>query len=127
MAGVKFTVDESELRSLLANLKNAKRDYRELANITLQDLKEQIESYTHEDTGQMKASWETSPLKMRDSGYAIFGEVYNEAQKPWQDEPYPSYEIARGGNHDAIALGVSSVESQLNGKIIDIMEGLLRW
>ena len=104
MAGVKFTVDDSELRSLLANLKGAKREYRQLANITLQDLKEQIASYTHVDTGQMKASWETSPLKMRDSGYAIFG----------------------GGNHDAIALGVSSVESQLNGKIIDVLEGLLR-
>ena len=120
MAGVKFTVDDSELRSLLANLKGAKREYRQLANEVLQDLKESIASYTHVDTGQMKASWETSPLKMRDSGYAIFGEVYNEAQKPWQDE------IARGGNHDAIALGVSSVESKLNGKIIDIMEGLLR-
>ena len=126
MAGVKFTVDDSELRSLLANLKGAKRDYRDLATITLQDLKEQIESYTHVDTGQMKASWETSPLKMRDSGYAIFGEVYNEAQKPWQDEPYPSYEIARGGSHDAIALGVRSVESKLNGRIIDVLEGLLR-
>lgn len=126
MAGVKFTVDDSELRSLLANLNGAKREYRQLANEVLQDLKEDIASYTHVDTGQMKASWETSPLKMRDSGYAIFGEVYNEAQKPWQDEPYPSYEIARGGSHDAIALGISSVESKLNGRIIDVLEGLLR-
>lgn len=127
MAGVKFTVDDSELRSLLANLNGAKREYRQLANEVLQDLKEDIASYTHVDTGQMKASWETSPLKMRDSGYAIFGEVYNEAQKPWQDESYPSYEIARGGSHDAIALGISSVESKLNGRIIDVLEGLLRW
>ncbi|MGM9544118.1 MAG: hypothetical protein ACI3T9_03975 [Romboutsia timonensis] len=126
MAGVKFTVDDSELRGLLANLKGAKKEYRELANDVLQDLKEDIASYTHVDTGQMKASWETSPLKMRDGGYAIFGEVYNEAQKPWHTEPYPSYEIARGGSHDAISLGVSSVENKLNGKLMDVLEGLLR-
>lgn len=126
MAGVKFTVDDSELRSLLSNLNGAKREYRQLANEVLQDLKEDIASYTHVDTGQMKASWETSPLKMRDSGYAIFGEVYNEAQKPWQSEPYPSYEINRGGSHDAISLGISSVESKLNSRIIDVLEGLLR-
>lgn len=126
MAGVKYTIDDSELRQVLANLKGAKREYRDLANITLQDLKEQIASYTHVDTGEMKASWETSPLKMRDGGYAIFGEVYNNAQKPWHKEPYPSYEIARGGNHDAISLGVNAVESRLGYEMIELLEGLLR-
>ena len=36
MAGVKFTVDDSELRSLLSNLKGAKREYRQLPDISLQ-------------------------------------------------------------------------------------------
>ena len=63
---------------------------------------------------------------MRDGGYAVFGEVTNDAQKHWHKEPYPSYEIARGGNHDAVALGINAQEQKLNSSISDVLEGLLR-
>ena len=125
MARIKVTYDDSELRELLKNAQD-KKVYRQLANDVLYSLRDDIASYTHVDTGEMKASWEVTPLKMRDSGYAVFGEVTNDAQKHWHKEPYPSYEIARGGSHDAISLGVNAVESRLGYKMIELLEGLLR-
>lgn len=125
MARGHFTFDDSELRQLLKKC-TAKTVYRELANDVLYDLRDDIASYTHVDTGQMQASWEVTPLKMRDGGYAVFGEITNDAQKPWQHEPYPSYELARGGDHDAIALGLGSQQSKLNATLVDALEGLLR-
>lgn len=125
MARVKVTYDDSELRELLKNAQD-KKVYRQLANDVLYSLRDDIASYTHVDTGEMKASWEVTPLKMRDSGYSVFGEVTNDAQKHWHKEPYPSYEIARGGSHNAVDLGINAQEQKLNSSISDVLEGLLR-
>lgn len=125
MARIKVTYDDSELRELLKNARD-KKVYRQLANDVLYSLRDDIASYTHVDTGEMKASWEVTPLKMRDSGYAVFGEVTNDAQKHWHKEPYPSYEIARGGSHNAVDLGINAQEQKLNSSISDVLEGLLR-
>lgn len=125
MARVKVTYDDSELRELLRNAQD-KKVYRQLANDVLYSLRDDIASFTHVDTGEMKASWEVTPLKMRDGGYAIFGEVTNDAQKSWHKEPYPSYEIARGGDHDAVSLGINAQEQKLNSSISDVLEALLK-
>ena len=125
MARIKVTYDDSELRELLKNARD-KKVYRQLANDVLYSLRDDIASYTHVDTGEMKASWEVTPLKMRDSGYAVFGEVTNDAQKYWHKEPYPSYEIARGGSHNAVDLGINAQEQKLNSSISDVLEGLLK-
>ena len=125
MARIKVTYDDSELRELLKNARD-KKVYRQLANDVLYSLRDDIASYTHVDTGEMKASWEVTPLKMRDSGYAVFGEVTNDAQKHWHKEPYPSYEIARGGSHNAVELGINAQEQKLNSSISDVLEGLLK-
>lgn len=125
MARIKITYDDSELRELLKNAQE-KKVYRQLANDVLYSLRDDIASYTHVDTGEMKASWEVTPLKMRDSGYAVFGEVTNDAQKHWHKEPYPSYEIARGGSHNAVDLGINAQEQKLNSSISDVLEGLLK-
>lgn len=125
MARIKVTYDDSELRELLKNARD-KKVYRQLANDVLYSLRDDIASYTHVDTGEMKASWEVTPLKMRDSGYAVFGEVTNDAQKHWHKEPYPSYEIARGGSHNAVDLGINAQEQKLNSSISDVLEGLLK-
>lgn len=125
MKEVRITIQDEELRNLLIKCKN-KKIYRDLANEVLQDLKEEIARVTHVDTGEMQASWETTPLKMRDSNYAVFGEIINEAQKPWHKQPYPSYELARGGDHDAVAIGVSIVEGRLGDTVKKTLEGLLR-
>ena len=125
MARIKVTYDDSELRELLKNAQD-KKVYRQLANHVLYSLRDDIASYTHVDTGEMKASWEVTPLKMRDSGYAVFGEVTNDAQKHWHKEPYPSYEIARGGSHNAVDLGINAQEQKLNSSISDVLEGLLK-
>ena len=125
MARIKVTYDDSELRELLKNARD-KKVYRQLANDVLYSLRDDIASYTHVDTGEMKASWEVTPLKMRDSGYVVFGEVTNDAQKHWHKEPYPSYEIARGGSHNAVDLGINAQEQKLNSSISDVLEGLLR-
>ena len=125
MARIKVTYDDSELRELLKNARD-KKVYRQLANDVLYSLRDDIASYTHVDTGEMKASWEVTPLKMRDSGYAVFGEVTNDAQKHWHKEPYPSYEIARGGSHNAVDLGINAQEQKLNSSISDVLEGFLK-
>lgn len=122
---VKFTLDTRELRQLLRGAKD-KKVYRKLANEVLQDLREDVASLTHVDTGLMKRSWETTPLKMRDGGYAVFGELTNEAQQPGQKHPYPQYELARGGDHDALSLGIEIQEQKLAGKVMDVLEGLLK-
>lgn len=122
---VNFTIDDSRLRNMLSKAKN-KKVYRELVNDVLQDLKEDVASFTHVDTGLMKRSWETTPLKMRDGGHYVFGELINEAQQPWQNEPYPAYELARGGDHDALSLGIEVQEQKLTGKMIDVLEALLK-
>lgn len=81
---------------------------------------------THTDTGVMKASWEITPLKMRDSGYAIMGEIVNEARQPNRGVVYSGYEIDRGGSHDAVQLGIDTVEGRMGSTISDLLEGLLR-
>lgn len=122
---VKFTLDTRELRQLLRGAKD-KKVYRKLANEVLQDLREDVASLTHVDTGLMKRSWETTPLKMRDGGYAVFGELTNEAQQPRQKHPYPQYELNRGGDHDALSLGIEIQEQKLAGKVMEVLEGLLK-
>ena len=122
---VRFRLDDKELRQMLSKAKD-KKVYRQLANEVLQDLKEDVASLTHVDTGLMQRSWETTPLKMRDSGYHVFGELINEAQQPWQDEPYPLYELARGGDHNALDRGIEMQESKLGDKMLEVLEGLLR-
>lgn len=126
MGSIKWKYDDSEFRELLRNLKGGKKAYRECANDVLEDIKSNMEYVTHVDTGQMKSSYEVSPLKMRDGGYSVMGEITNSAQKPWQSEPYPSYEIARGGSHDAIAQGLELSEMQFGSSLEELLEGLLR-
>ena len=116
--------DDSHLRSLLSKAQN-KKVYRELANEALQEIKENVEQATHVDTGLMKASWDILPLKMRDGGYAVMGELTNSAQNK-SEQFYAEYELARGGDHDAVALGVGQYELK-NGDILhNLLEGLLK-
>jgi len=122
---VKFTMDTTELRRMLSKAKD-KKVYRQLANDVLQELREDVAYFTHVDTGLMQRSWETTPLKMRDGGYQVFGELINEAQQPWQSHPYPQYELNRGGDHDALSLGIELQEQKLSGKMLDVLEGLLK-
>lgn len=126
MASIKWTYDDSELRDMLRNLKGGKKAFRECANDILSSVKSNMEFVTHVDTGQMKASYEISNLKMRDGGYSVMGSITNSAQKPWHKEPYPSYEIARGGSHDAIAQGLELTEMEIGSSIEELLEGLLR-
>lgn len=121
---VNFSIDDKELRQMLSKAKD-KKVYRQLANEVLQDLREDVASLTHVDTGLMKRSWEVTPLKMRDGGYHVFGELINEAQQPWQHEPYPAFELARGGDHNALELGIEMQEQKLGDKIEDVIRGLL--
>ena len=116
--------DDSHLRSLLSRAKN-KKVYRDLANEALQEIKENVEQATHVDTGLMKASWDILPLKMRDGGYAVMGELTNSAQNK-SKQFYAGYELARGGDHDAIAIGVSEYEDKQNDMLHDLLEGLLK-
>lgn len=129
MPSVKFTYDDSQLRSLLENMKG-KKIYRELANDVLEDLQQEVARVTHYDHNapdpHMRDSWEVQPLKMRDSGYSVFGDLTNSSTKSWQDESYASYEIARGGSHDAISIGLESLEGKLNSTLEDLLEGLLK-
>ena len=121
---VNFSIDDKALRQVLSKAKD-KKIYRQLANEVLQDLRADVASLTHVDTGLMKRSWETTPLKMRDGGYHVFGELINEAQQPWQKEPYPAFELAREGDHNALALGIEMQERKLGDRVIDVLRGLL--
>ena len=116
--------DDSHLRSLLSKAKN-KKVYRDLANEALQEIKENVEQATHVDTGLMKASWDILPLKMRDGGYAVMGELTNSAQNK-SEQFYAEYELARVGDHDAITIGVSEYENKQNDMLQDLLEGLLK-
>lgn len=120
-----FIYDDSQLRELLRNLKGAKKVYRELANNELQRLKEDVAYATHVDTGLMQSSWETSPLKMRDSEYHIFGELTNDATNA-SGQQYAEYELGRGGGHNAIEQGMQLQSMRLESSIGELLEGLLR-
>lgn len=129
MASVKFSYDDSQLRELLRNAKD-KKVYRRCANDTLEDLKQSVSQATHYDHNapdpHMQDVWEVSPLKMRDGGYSVFGELTNSSTKSWQKESYASYEIGRGGSHDAIAIGLDALENTINDFLGDALEGLLK-
>lgn len=129
MASVKFTYDDSQLRDLLSKSKD-KTIYRRLVNEELEKLKQDVAQATHYDTNapapHMQDVWEVSPLKYRDSSYKVFGDLSNSSTKSWQDESYASYEIGRGGSHDAISIGLEELETRVNSTIEDLLEGLLK-
>lgn len=113
-----FTVDNSDLSYLLEKARH-KKVYRELANDVLADLKDYAESFTHIDTGEMVASWVATPLKMRDSEYHVFGELYNESD-------HAHWEALRGGDHDALGLALEYSEAMIGDSIENALEALLK-
>lgn len=117
-------VDDSEIRQLLSKAKD-KKIYRQLANEVLQELKEDVAYATHVDTGLMRDSWKVTPLKMRDGGYSVFGELYNDAVNK-SDQYYAIYEINRGGSHNAVEQGLELYEMRIEDKLSNLLEGLLR-
>ena len=116
--GVSFKYDDSELRELLKRCRN-KKDYRELVNGELENLKQDAEYVSHVLTGELKASWETTPLKMRDGGYNVFGELYSTSDHSF-------FEMLRGGDHDTIAQALLLQEQRLGDSLEKVLEGLLR-
>lgn len=116
--GVSFKFDDSELRELLRKAKD-KKVYRELANKTLEDLKQDAEYASHVLTGELRDSWETTPLKMRDGGYSVFGELYSTS-----DHSY--FEKLRGGSHDTVAQAMELLEMELGDSLENVLEGLLK-
>lgn len=116
--GVSFTIDDSELRDLLRKSKD-KKVYRQLANDELEQLKQDAEYASHVLTGELKASWETSPLKMRDGGYSVFGELFSTS-----DHSY--FEKLRGGDHDTVEQALQLMEMRLGDSLEKVLEGLLR-
>lgn len=116
--GITFKFEDSELRELLTNCKN-KKIYRELANEALEELRGYAEEESHVLTGELKASWETTPLKMRDGSYSVMGEVYSTS-----DHSY--FEHLRGGDHDTIQVAIDRWESSNNASIHDALEGMLK-
>ena len=116
--GVSFKFDDSELRDLLANFKQ-KKVYREIANEALSELRDYAEIESHVLTGELQASWETSPLKMRDGGYSIMGELYSTSD-------HSVFEMLRGGDHDTVAMAIQSWERDSNTSLRDALEGMLK-
>ena len=116
--GVSFKFDDSELSDLLRKAKD-KKVYRELANEVLESLRQDAEYASHVLTGELKASWETTPLKMRDGGYSVFGELYSTS-----DHSY--FEKLRGGDHDTVAQALQLLEMELGDSLGNVLEGLLK-
>lgn len=116
--------DDNHLRALLSKAQN-KKIYRQLANEALQEIKEDVAYATHVDTGLMQASWDVLPLKMRDSGYSVMGELTNSAQNK-SGQFYAKYEIERGGSHDAISQGIELYEMRIGTTLENLLEGLLK-